>query len=202
MKVKDFAVAVNKSNASSSVTLAPPGMLNPRGRAATSPHVPQSPVEPKAAAPKLPSPSPTRAGPLKVPNEHEYRGRHGSIASVNTFSTGGADSIFRLLPREARPAIRRMMYIEPTARCTIQDLLSGIGKKAGLVCQCGGAECGGGLNTPPDAEDDFDEDCDDEGDSWLKSIVPCSNVPDGGAPTHVHSRVAIDEKSHKKRFGF
>jgi len=92
-----------------------------------------------------------------------------------------------------------MMFIEPSARCTIQDLLCGTGKKSGLVCMCGGAECGGGLNTPPDADDEDDE---DDGDAWLNSIVPCSHIPDGVAPTHVHSRVPIDDKGHKKRFGF
>lgn len=222
LKVKDFAEEQQPqlpSAKSSSATLAPPSI---RGRSVTSPVLPTSAAESssKLAAP----PSPGRSAPGQRINNHEYRGRADSVGSVNTFNAGGADSIFRLLPREARAAIRQMMFIEPTARCTIQDLLCGKNKKRGLVCLCGGTECGGHLNTPPSekekrarkltvngegpsAEDDDDvfeeeEEDDDEGDSWLKSIVPCSNVPEGQAPTHVHCRVAVEEKPHKKRFGF
>ncbi|KAG8987557.1 serine/threonine protein kinase [Tulasnella sp. 427] len=226
LKVKDFAEEQGQpqlhSAKSSSATLAPPSI---RGRSVTSPVVPTSAAESSSSAPSAtttaaaPS-SPGRSAAVPRVNKHEYRGRAGSIGSVNTFNGGGADSIFRLLPREARAAIRQMMYIEPTSRCTIQDLLCGKNKKRGLVCLCGGVECGGHLNTPPgekekrvkklgengeeEDDDEFDEDEDeeDEGDSWLKNIVPCSNVPEGQAPTHVHCRVPVEEKPHKKRFGF
>lgn len=199
MKTKDFAVTAKTAGGPS---LAPPQMLSPRGRSATSPSVPTSPsVDTKA--PQLPSPSPTRRN-ANV-NPHEYRGRSDSITSTNTFNAGGADSIFRLLPREVRPAIRRMMFIEPSARCTITDLLSGTGKKGGLVCRCGGTECGGHLNTPPGEKVEGEEmefDDEDDGDAWLKSIVPCSAVQPGQLPTHTHARIAVEEKTHKKRFGF
>ncbi|KAF9519901.1 hypothetical protein BS47DRAFT_1336624 [Hydnum rufescens UP504] len=95
----------------------------------------------------------------------------------------GADSIFRLLPRESRSAIRRMMHIEPSARCTLSDLLHGTGKSSGLVCGCGGIKCGGGLNTPPS-------------DEWLKNISPCSL----GVPEHSHTTAMVDEKQHKRKF--
>ncbi|KAG8861148.1 serine/threonine protein kinase [Tulasnella sp. 330] len=136
------------------------------------------------------------------------RDRKDSEGSVATFGVAGPESIFRLLPRETRSAIRRMMFIEPSARCTISDLLSGTGKKGGLMCRCGGKECGGGLNTPPsepkedEDEDEDDGECDtDDGDVWLKSIIPCSH---GGqsSPVHTHIKVAVDEKAAKKRFHF
>ncbi|KAF6765121.1 kinase-like domain-containing protein [Ephemerocybe angulata] len=56
--------------------------------------------------------------------------------SVTTFHGGGAETIFRLLPRETRPALRRMLHVEPSARCTLTDLLKGVGKTSGLLCGC------------------------------------------------------------------
>jgi hypothetical protein len=119
--------------------------------------------------------------------------------SVSTFSGGGAESIFRLLPRETRPALRRMLFVEPTARCTLTDLLKGKGKTSGLLCGCHGHGANG-VDTPPGGHCE-DHDCDpedeDDGDEWLKSIVPCSeDVP----PNHVHIKVAGDEKQQKRRF--
>jgi serine/threonine protein kinase len=119
--------------------------------------------------------------------------------SASTFSGGGAESIFRLLPRETRPALRRMLFVEPTARCTLTDLLKGKGKTSGLLCGCHGHGANG-VDTPPGGHCE-DHDCDpedeDDGDEWLKSIVPCSeDVP----PNHVHIKVAVDEKQHKRRF--
>jgi serine/threonine protein kinase len=119
--------------------------------------------------------------------------------SASTFSGGGAESIFRLLPRETRPALRRMLFVEPTARCTLTDLLKGKGKTSGLLCGCHGHGANG-VDTPPGGHCE-DHDCDpedeDDGDEWLKSIVPCSeDVP----PNHIHIKVAVDEKQHKRRF--
>ena len=56
--------------------------------------------------------------------------------SVTTFHGGGAETIFRLLPRESRPALRRMLHVEPAGRCTLTDLLKGRGKTSGLLCGC------------------------------------------------------------------
>ncbi|KAF8498337.1 kinase-like domain-containing protein [Gautieria morchelliformis] len=135
---------------------------------------------------------------LLVPDPESHRARVKSRleASVATFgAAAGADSIFRLLPRESRAAIRRMMFIEPGARCTLADLLRGKGKQDGLVCQCGGQKCGGGLNTPP-GEHECDEM--DEGDEWLRGLATCADVAQ--KPTHTHIKVVVDEKQHKKRF--
>ncbi|KAG8906264.1 serine/threonine protein kinase [Tulasnella sp. 403] len=224
MKARDFADAPSQDTTKAS-TLAPPGSA-PRGRSVTSPVIGAS-APSSETTPQVPSPSPSRR-PAVVANKapSPNRNRHDSVASISTFNAGGADSIFRLLPRETRPAIRRMMFIEPEARCTITDLLSGTGKRSGLICQCGGAKCGGGLNTPPgekkskkdhhhhhgadgsalfdmdEDEDDEEEEEDDDGDAWLTSIVPCSTVPAGSLPTHCHMRMPIEDKSAKKRFHF
>ena len=132
--------------------------------------------------------------PEKVPTPRRQRSD-----SASTFSGGGAESIFRLLPRETRPALRRMLFVEPTARCTLTDLLKGKGKTSGLLCGCHG-HGSNGVDTPPGGHCE-DHDCDpeeeDDGDEWLKGIVPCSeDVP----PNHVHIKVAVDEKQHKRRF--
>jgi len=123
--------------------------------------------------------------------------------SVTTFSGGGADSIFRLLPREARPVIRRMLFVEPTARCTLTDLLKVRGKTSGLLCGCQRAGANGNAESSTSSfsmghcvdHDDCDEE--DDGDEWLKSISPCSTP--GVVPTHVHIKVAVDEKQGKRK---
>ncbi|PWY97566.1 Pkinase-domain-containing protein [Testicularia cyperi] len=48
-----------------------------------------------------------------------------SASSQTTYTSGAADSIFRLLPRETRSALSRMMAVEPSLRCTLGDLLRG-----------------------------------------------------------------------------
>jgi serine/threonine protein kinase len=170
---------------------------------------------PAAATPKRDSPakSATTPTPATTTSKPATRKRQGSNASVATFHSGGAESIFRLLPRESRPAIRRMMHIDPSGRCTLSDLLWGKGKGSGLVCKCGGVECGGGLNTPPGETEDDESDDElemegverkkkeqDTGDEWLKSLTPCSCLKEGEQPSHLHIRVNVDEKAHKRRF--
>ncbi|KAJ4488098.1 other/HAL protein kinase [Lentinula aciculospora] len=81
------------------------------------------------------------AEPLKAPatperpSDQTTKKRQRSD-SVTTFHGGGAESIFRLLPRETRPALRRMLHVEPSARCTLTDLLKGRGKHGNLLCGC------------------------------------------------------------------
>lgn len=86
------------------------------------------------------------------------------------------------------------MHIEPTGRCTLSDLLNGTGKSKGLVCKCGGKVCGGDLNRHKDPEElEFVETGeDDEGDDWVKGIMPCSCS--GVAPDHTHVKPQIEEK--------
>ncbi|KAL5529226.1 hypothetical protein ACEPAG_5210 [Sanghuangporus baumii] len=123
--------------------------------------------------------------------------------SVDTTQHGGADSIFRLLPRETRNAIRQMMHIEPTARCTLSDLLKGKGKHSALLCGCTTANDSrsseSGIDSPGHCQDHCCEPEDeDDGDEWLKSIVPCyaSSKP----PDHTHVKVVAEDKPPKKRF--
>ncbi|KAG8690115.1 serine/threonine protein kinase, partial [Ceratobasidium sp. 395] len=99
---------------------APRPPMGGRQRSATSPHPP-----PSASQSSLPAFSTPKAQPTTL--EAHGRPRTDSAA---TFSAGGPDSIFRLLPRETRSAIRRMMFIEPSARCTIGGVLHGT--KGGL----------------------------------------------------------------------
>jgi serine/threonine protein kinase len=141
---------------------------------------------------------------LELPEFKKTAGRRrraDSGASVATFHHGGgADSVFRLLPREARSALRRMMHLDPAQRCTLTDLLKGRGKQADLLCGCkhhaGGIK---GVDTPPSFEcEDHRLGEDDDGDEWLKNINCCS-IPDT-VSNHVHTKVIIDEKQHKRRF--
>ncbi|CAE7200801.1 unnamed protein product [Rhizoctonia solani] len=167
---------------------APRPPLGGRARSATSPHPPTSASQTSLPAFSTPK---AQASTLDVPNHGRPR-----TDSVATFNAGGPDSIFRLLPRETRNAIRRMMFIEPSARCTIGSVLHG--KKAGLVCGCGGKECGDAMNVHPNQDDAEDE---GEGeDEWLGSIVPCSCVPAGQQPDHSHVKIAVDDKAPKRRF--
>jgi len=134
------------------------------------------------------------------------RQRADSAASVATHSGGisGAESVFLLLPRETRPAIRRMLHVEPEARCTLTDLLKGRGKTSGLLCGCqrheGERPSSRGIDTPPGPCQDHDLSADeeDDGDAWLKSIKACSTP--GVIPEHTHIKVTVDEKAHKRRF--
>lgn len=128
--------------------------------------------------------------------------------SVTTTFSGGTDSIFRLLPRETRPTIRRMLFLEPASRCTLTDLLKGRGKTSGLLCGCQrDKNVSAGANGNVESSSSFSighcvdhDDCDDEdeGDEWLKSLQPCS-IP-GIVPNHVHIKVTGEEKQGKRKF--
>lgn len=121
------------------------------------------------------------------------RPRADSGASVATFHSGGAESIFRLLPRETRPALQRMMFVEPSARCTLTDLLKGKGRSNDLLCGCNSHD----RDSPRCADHEDDPEDEDDGDEWLKSIETCHA---GRAAQHTHIKVAVDEKAHKRRF--
>jgi len=99
-----------------------------------------------------------------------------------------------------------MLFVEPSSRCTLTDLLKGKGKTSGLLCGCEvGRKRGStasGIETPPGGHcvdhDDCDPEDEDDGDDWLKSIVPCSRP--GAQPCHMHIKVATDEKQGKRKF--
>ena len=129
------------------------------------------------------------------------RRRADSGASVATFHHGGpGDSVFRLLPRETRSALRRMMHLDPAQRCTLTDLLKGRGKQPDLLCGCKNHASGlKGVDTPPSFEcEDHKLGEEDDGDEWLKTINCCS-IPDT-VVDHVHTKIVADEKQHKRRF--
>ncbi|KAF5380907.1 hypothetical protein D9615_003884 [Tricholomella constricta] len=150
-------------------------------------------------------PSPAASpGPSSTPPVHPQKPRQRTD-SVTTYHGGGAESIFRLLPREARSALRRMLYVEPTSRCTLTDLLKGKGKTSGLLCGCDRDHQPTSRADPQGLQghcvdhDDYDSEDEDDGDDWIKSIVPCSRP--GGGTTHMHIKVAEDEKkTGRKRF--
>jgi len=146
--------------------------------------------------------------PTPVTRPSTYRPRADSTASVATYNggIGSAESIFLLLPRETRPAIRRMLFVEPDARCTLTDLLKGRGKTSGLLCGChrhgdrsSPPRC---VDTPPGVCQDHDLSADeeDDGDAWLKSIKACSTLKPNAKPDHAHIKVTVEEKAHKRRF--
>lgn len=143
--------------------------------------------------------------PTPALKEAIRRRRVDSVASVATHSgyVGSAESIFLLLPRETRPAIRRMLFVEPEARCTLTDLLKGRGKTSGILCGChrhGGDSHSHGIETPPGMCQDHDLSAEeeDDGDAWLKGIQTCSTR--GAKTDHTHIKVNVEEKAHKRRF--
>lgn len=101
-----------------------------------------------------------------------------------------ADSVIRLIPREARPALSRMMAIDPSKRATLGDLLRGrsfgrpdeavsgsqrsaqrsetVQAKRPSVTQYTNATSTGLY------DDDYEDDC-DSGDPWLRTINTCSH---------------------------
>ncbi|KAH9946008.1 Pkinase-domain-containing protein [Epithele typhae] len=144
----------------------------------------------------VPTPTPSRPKPeeKESSNTVRRRTRTSSVTSVATFHTGGAESIFRLLPRESRPAIRRMLFVEPTARCTLTDLLKGRGKSHDLLCGCHSHD----QDSAPCPDHCCRPEEEDEGDEWLKGIMSCSI--EGHTSTHVHIKPNVEEKHHKRRF--
>lgn len=182
-------------NGTTTELLAP--LVTPRNRSATftGPLTPtldcgKNP-EPVVDSPELPEPTKSAA----------RRRRADSGASVATFHHGGAaDSVFRLLPRETRSALRRMMHLDPAQRCTLTDLLKGRGKQPDILCGCKNhAGSIRGVDTPPSFEcEDHKLGEEDDGDEWLKTINCCS-IPDT-CPDHIHTKIVIDEKQHKRRF--
>ncbi|KAK8850364.1 hypothetical protein IAR55_004282 [Kwoniella newhampshirensis] len=126
------------------------------------------------------------------------RERAASISSTRTFQTGGAESIFRLLPRESRSAIMRMLAVEPSIRCTLSDLLMGRGKDD-MMCSCGSPECSGSVFAPPKEITGLSGDEEDDGDEWVKAIECCSHHP-GRPSNHSHIKVIPEEKPKKKLF--
>ncbi len=65
------------------------------------------------------------SGHTETGTAHQKHKDNVSLGSQTTYKSGAADSIFRLLPRETRKALSRMMAVDPSLRCTLGDLLRG-----------------------------------------------------------------------------
>lgn len=143
-------------------------------------------------------------------------------------SHSSPNSIFRLLPREARPALRRMLCFDPRARTTMGELLFGRKCAPGIVALDEGERCycvdekesDGNREATSDEDDDADSDADDvpdqedaaedadcdsdqedaEGDAWVRSIEACSCRGDEPLK-HMHVKIA-DEKVGRRRLFF
>lgn len=153
--------------------------------------------------------------------------RSDSISSQTTFTSGAADSIFRLLPRESRSALSRMMAVEPSLRCTLGDLLRGrrfsdsdsplvktpvmsrSNSIDGLDKLQGQSANRTGVTMPLNvrahhtldnlAHAEFEDD-DDTGDDWLKDIHTCAQLKvegKGERPDHPHVKVVPEEQKRK-----
>ena len=161
----------------------------------------------------------TASSTITTPHISRRRQRSDSITTCHE-KLVGTESIFRLLPRETRPALRRMLFVEPASRCTLTDLLKGRGKTSGLLCGCqvrhpiststsavmseeqdpglaGHKSVGSFMDGHCVDHDDHDEEDEDEGDEWLKQLEPCSK--EGVVPNHVHLKIAVDDKQGKKK---
>ncbi|KAJ3505525.1 hypothetical protein NMY22_g17556 [Coprinellus aureogranulatus] len=238
-------------SANGTTTAQLPVLAAPTESDATSAPTP-TPSAPVPAPPVLGPEPPPSSKVTSSPAKNTASRRRQRSDSVTTFHGGGAETIFRLLPRETRPALRRMLHVEPSARCTLTDLLKGRGKTSGLLCGCdlgktrdqrrreteeaamassvslaqtvasvnqqqrgddlevrksghwkGKQISISGTDSPPNGVvhcQDHDEDTEDEddGDEWLKSIIPCSTPC--VVPNHTHVKVQVDEKASKRRF--
>ncbi len=100
--------------------------------------VPELTPEPAAYGPPSPDASKDKAKdkPQNSRTPSRRRQRSDSVTTCHEKSSVASDSIFRLLPRETRPALRRMLFVEPALRCTLTDLLKGRGKTSALLCGC------------------------------------------------------------------
>jgi hypothetical protein len=152
-------------------------------------------LPPGNSSPTKPGASPKRQ--MSTIEVQRQRERAASISSTKTFTSGGAESIFRLLPRESRSAIMRMLAVEPSIRCTLSDLLVGHGNDD-QMCACGAADCSGGVHYIPQAITGVDHK-DDDGDHWIQNIECCSRMI-GKPVNHKHIKVVQEEKPKKKLF--
>lgn len=159
----------------------------------TAPSIPESSV---ATASSSSSPPTTQPSSKRMTTPPGKRPRTSSTTSPN--------SIFRLLPRETRPALRRMLCVDPKLRTTMGELLWGRRDAGGIIalgegdeCSCEDGEYESDTEEQGDDEDEGDAQDDENGDEWVRSIETCT---ESGGPKHVHVRIQNEEKSFKKRF--
>lgn len=155
LQLADLAPSMARSS-----SLSPSTILRSPSRASTSASFSSS------AAPSTTTFSPNRRGSVAA--------SLASVASNATWTTGAADSIFRLLPRETRSCLTRMLTVEPSIRCTLADLLRG-----------------GDL--------DFEEER--RKDEWLPGVCVCvEHTREAmGLDGHTHTKIVSTEGKGKKK---
>ncbi|OJA14850.1 hypothetical protein AZE42_00793 [Rhizopogon vesiculosus] len=131
---------------------------------------------PAAATSSSPSPPPSPHRPQMA--SPAKRARSTSISSPN--------SIFRLLPRETRPALRRMLCVDPAMRTTMGELLWGRRGSGAIVALAEGEECVCEVESEEEEDQEGNEDDewpedDEDGDEWVRSIETCT---ESGGPKH------------------
>ena len=147
-----------------------------------------------------------------------------SLDSQTTYKSGAADSIFRLLPRETRKALSRMMAVDPNMRCTLGDLLRGrryseiespltrtpVMSRSNSSDMLHKAMTQSHSQQHHNTKDTHDalaalthaefEDEDDFGDEWLKAVRTCGHLAaegKGEQPDHPHVQPQIEESKRK-----
>ncbi|KAH0827067.1 Pkinase-domain-containing protein [Lanmaoa asiatica] len=158
--------------------------------------------EPQPSRP-APSPPTSQSGSLPQTSQHISKPEaQKRTTRKRTDSCTSPNSVFRLLPRETRPALRRMLCFDPKARTTMGQLLWGRSGGDGIIALEEGEKCG--CEKDPESEEDDHDDRDsdegydeDLGDPWVRDIDACTERE---VPTHVHVRIPADEKTNKKRF--
>jgi len=195
------ASPVEMTNPSSQIPI-PAAGTNARDRSVTMPSQAAPPATGSSPSSTAGGSSPTKTGTspkrnMSTKETQLRRERAASFSSNKTFTSGGAESIFRLLPRESRSAIMRMLAVEPSIRCTLSDLLFGHGNDD-QMCPCGSQDCSGGVHYIPQAITGVDHK-DDDGDHWIQNIECCSHNP-GKPVNHKHIKVQQEEKPKKKLF--
>ncbi|KAG1754530.1 Pkinase-domain-containing protein [Suillus lakei] len=155
--------------------------------------------EPSAAATASSSSSPPTTQPSSPKRTIASPGKRPRASS-----TSSPNSIFRLLPRETRPALRRMLCVDPKLRTTMGELLWGLRDAGGIIalaegdeCGCEDGECESETEEQDENEDEDGVEDNEDGDEWVRSIETCTEI---GGPKHVHVRIQSEEKSFKKRF--
>lgn len=146
--------------------------------------------------------------------------------SETTYQTGSPKSIFRLIPRETRSALMRMMAVDPAQRSTLHQLLRG--PEATEVFQplfipTSLHQAQEVLHTPPSAPtNDYNiarmgssettlshrmNEVSDQGDLWLRSITTCAMLVEceqAGCsiaslrPDHPHVQPVAQDESRRQ----
>ncbi|TIB13997.1 hypothetical protein E3P77_00559 [Wallemia ichthyophaga] len=119
--------------------------------------------------------------PKSIPKRPSIKDR---TASQTTYVNGSSDSMFKLLPREARDCLQRMICPEPKRRSTLNELLRG-GEE--ILDATEGLDLYGELSKPDsESADQRARRSDYVSDKWLQSLDSCAIRP---SSNHTHTVV-------------